>query len=88
MTGQQQASQFSISLTDEQYALIAHAASLTGLTLSHWATQHLIDAACYEINKETTLQLDSASFDIFIAALEAPTSDAAKELVARNPQWA
>ncbi|MBT1165012.1 DUF1778 domain-containing protein [Bifidobacterium felsineum] len=86
-TDQQQTSQLSIPLTDERYALIAHAASLTDLTLSQWAAQHLIDAARYEINNETTLQLDSASFDIFMAALKVPTSAAVNELMTRNPQW-
>ncbi|KFI93472.1 hypothetical protein BISA_1560 [Bifidobacterium saguini DSM 23967] len=86
-TNQQQAAQLSIPLTDEQYALFVHAASLTDLTLSQWAAQHLIDAARYEINNETTLQLDSASFDIYMAALKDPTSAAVNELMARNPQW-
>lgn len=88
MTNQQKASRLNILLTDEQYALIAHAASLTGSMLSQWITQHLIDAARHEISKETTLRSASDTFNTFTTALENPVPEAAINLMARNPQWA
>jgi uncharacterized protein (DUF1778 family) len=82
------ASRLDIRLTNEQRSLIERAASLTGSTLTQWTAQHLLEAARLDIEKETTLRLDSASFDAFMAALDEPLPDAAKELMARDPQWA
>ncbi|MBW3080020.1 DUF1778 domain-containing protein [Bifidobacterium saguinibicoloris] len=84
----QKSSRLDIRLTEEQRALIERAAALTGSTITQWTARHLIEAARRDIDEETTLRLDDASFDAFLAALEAPVPDAAKELMARDPQWA
>ncbi|MBT1175450.1 DUF1778 domain-containing protein [Bifidobacterium sp. LC6] len=84
----QKSSRLDIRLTEEQRALIERAASLTGSTLTQWTAQHLIEAARRDIDKETTLRLNDTSFDAFLAALDAPTPNAAKELMMRDPQWA
>lgn len=84
----QKTSRLDIRLTDEQRALIERAASLTGSTLTQWTAQHLLEAARLDIEKETALRLDSASFDAFMQALEEPIPESAKELMSRDPQWA
>lgn len=84
----QKTSRLDIRLTDEQRALIERAASLTGSTLTQWTAQHLIDAARRDIDKETTLRLDDASFNAFMTALDSPMPHEAKELMMRDPQWA
>ena len=84
----QKTSRLDIRLTDEQRAMIERAASLTGSTLTQWTAQHLLEAARLDIEKETTLRLNAESFDAFVDTLDEPIPAAAKELMARDPQWA
>lgn len=84
----QKTSRLDIRLTEEQRGIIERAAALTGSTLTQWTAQHLLEAARMDIERTATLRLESEAFDAFMAALDEPVPNEAKELMNRDPQWA
>lgn len=84
----QKTARLDIRLTEEQRAFIERAAAMKGSTLTQWTARHLLEAARRDIEEETSLRLDAEAFDAFAAALDEPVPDAARELMARTPQWA
>ncbi|MCI8425536.1 MAG: DUF1778 domain-containing protein [Adlercreutzia sp.] len=74
-------------MTSAQRDEVERAAALRGKTLTQWALDHLLEAARYDIEQETTTRLSAADFDRFAAALEEPMPAAAQRLAASKAVW-
>lgn len=74
-------------LTSEQRSEIERAASIRGKTLTQWALDHLLEAARYDVERETTTRLSNEAFDRFVAALDEPMPAAAQALMDERAVW-
>jgi uncharacterized protein (DUF1778 family) len=76
-----------LRLSEPQKDLLEQAAELSGSTLSGFAIAHLMEAASEAVSRARVLTLDPASYDEFIAALDAPDDAAWTALRAMTPVW-
>ncbi len=80
-------SRLDMRLTSEQRREIERAASLRGKSLTQWALDYLLEAARYDIERETVTQLSSDAFEAFAAAVDQPMPRAAQALAAEKAVW-
>lgn len=80
-------SRFDMRMTRSQRDEVERAAALSGKTLTQWALDHLMEAARYDIEQETTTRLSAAEFDRFAAALDEGMPAQAKSLVSEKAVW-
>lgn len=78
---------FDMRMTSAQRDEVERAASLRGQTLTQWALDHLLEAARYDIEQETTTRLASGDFARFAAAIDEPMPEAARKLMAQKAVW-
>ena len=76
-----------IRLTQSQRKNYEKAAELRGQTLSQWTTMHLDECARRDIDEAHTTQLSDEAFERFLALLDEPMPEAARELLARESIW-
>lgn len=80
-------SRLNMRLTPEQRRTIDMAASLKGSSITQWAIDHLVADARRDIEEETVTRLSPKAFDEFLAALDRPMPQSAKDLIAMEPEW-
>lgn len=68
----------------EHHTLIEQAAGLEGLTLTAFATRHLVDAAEKVLERHRLTELDRAQSEAFLRALEAQEKPAGVERLHRH----
>lgn len=76
-----------IRLTQSQRKNYEKAAELRRQTLSQWTTMHLDECARRDIDEAHTTQLSDEAFERFLALLDEPMPEAARELLARESIW-
>lgn len=74
-------------MTDEQRSQVERAAAMQGKTLTQWALDHLLEAARFDIEQETTTRLSADAFDELARALEKPMPLETRRLLDEKPVW-
>lgn len=76
-----------LRLSPEHKRLLEQAARLTGSTVAGYAVVHLVEAASATVARAQTMTLDAQSWDMFVAALDAPDDEAFAALRTMTPVW-
>lgn len=76
-----------LRLSPEHKHLLEQAAALTGSTVAGYAVAHLVEAATTTVARSRALTLDAQSWEMFVAALDAPDDGAFAALRTMTPVW-
>ncbi|MCL2466011.1 MAG: DUF1778 domain-containing protein [Micrococcales bacterium] len=76
-----------LRMSPEHKRLLEQAARLTGSTVAGYAVAHLVEAASTTVARSQTMTLDAASWDVFVAALDAPDDEAFAAVRTMIPVW-
>ncbi|MCL2849428.1 MAG: DUF1778 domain-containing protein [Micrococcales bacterium] len=76
-----------LRMSPEHKRLLEQAAQLTGATVAGYAVARLVEAASTTVARSQTMTLDTASWDTFLAALDAPDDQAFAALRTMIPVW-
>ena len=81
--------QVNFRMKDERLALIDRAAAIRGVTRTEFVLRSSEAAAIETLNERPVIALDDESYDVFVAALDAPVepNDRLKESFAQPPLW-
>lgn len=80
-------SRFDMRMTHDQRSVVERAAALQGKTLTQWALDHLLEAAQYDIERQTTTRLSVDEFDCFARAVDEPMPVQAQRLMDSTAVW-
>jgi len=81
--------QVNFRVTDERLAFIDRAAAIRGVTRTEFVLRASEAAAVEALNEHPVIVLDEATFDAFVAALDAPVEpdENLRERFSRRPSW-
>jgi uncharacterized protein (DUF1778 family) len=74
-------------MTSDNRALISEAAQLNGTSLTDYVMSVAMRAARLDVLQARVLRLEPEAWDDFLAALEAPDSEAMAALRSRPTRW-
>lgn len=85
---EERTSRMDMRLTASERSQFERAAATRGMSLTQWATTHLVDASRQDIEDAITTRLSAEAFETFSAALDEPLPEVMQDLLTKKPIWA